>query len=182
MSTMPIAVKRTSSQRSPPRTKRGASVRRANSFNLLARPSKPGDRLNVETLYNLSPYRDGVDEVSEYARSILINAVKVEPHVHDTFFPNETPDLLLEFLDTRGFPMDKLATGLVAESISKIKDQYKFHQMIDNSSLQDLLREIYNSLQWKKLGRIVCRKQIKWIFVYWEWLYTIKMIHRRIVY
>jgi hypothetical protein len=50
--------------------------------------------------------------------------------------------------------MDKLATGLVAESISNIKDDYKFHQMIDKSSLQDLLREIYNSLHWKKLGRI----------------------------
>lgn len=152
MSTMPISVKRSSSQRSPPRAKRGASVRRTNSFNLLARPSKPGDRLNVEALYGLTPYRDGVDEVSEYARSILINAVKVEPHVHDIFFPNEAPDSVLEYLDTRGFPMDKLATALVAECISNIKDEYKFHQMIDKDSLQQVLRDIYNGLQWKKLG------------------------------
>lgn len=151
---MPISVKRSSSQRSPPRVKRGAGVRRTNSFNLLARPSRPGDRLNVEALYNLSPYKADVDEVSEYARSILINAVKVEPHVHDIFFPNETADPVLEFLDTRGFPMDKLATALVAESISNIKDEYKFHQMIDKSAVQDVLRDIYNGLQWKKIGRL----------------------------
>lgn len=154
MSTLavPVSVKRSSSQRSPPRAKRGADVRRTNSFNLLARPSKPGDRLNVELLYSLTPYKENLDEVSEYARSILINAIKMEPHVHDIFFPNENQDPVLDYLDTRGFPMDKLATALVAESISKIKDEYKFHQMIDKTSLQDVLRDIYNGLQWKKLG------------------------------
>lgn len=156
MSTLavPVSVKRSSSQRSPPRAKRGAGVRRTNSFNLLARPSKPGDRLNVELLYSLTPYKDNLDEVSEYARSILINAIKMEPHVHDIFFPNENPDPVLDYLDTRGFPIDKLATALVAESISKIKDEFKFHQMIDKSSLQDVLRDIYNGLQWKKIGRL----------------------------
>lgn len=156
MSTLavPVSVKRSSSQRSPPRAKRGAGVRRTNSFNLLARPSKPGDRLNVELLYSLTPYKDNLDEVSEYARSILINAIKMEPYVHDIFFPNENPDPVLDYVDTRGFPMDKLATALVAESISKIKDEFKFHQMIDKSSLQDVLRDIYNGLQWKKIGRL----------------------------
>lgn len=78
----------------------------------------------------------------------------MEPHVHDIFFPNENPDPVLDYVDTRGFPMDKLATALVAESISKIKDEFKFHQMIDKSSLQDVLRDIYNGLQWKKIGRL----------------------------
>ena len=50
--------------------------------------------------------------------------------------------------------MDKLATALVAESISNIKDEYKFHQMIDKSAVQDVLRDIYNGLQWKKIGRL----------------------------
>lgn len=101
----------------------------------------------MELLYSLTPYKENVDEVSEYARSILINAIKTEPHVHDIFFPNENQDPVLDYLDTRGFPMDKLATALVAESISKIKDEYKFHQMIDKTSLQDVLRDIYNGLQ-----------------------------------
>lgn len=146
------SVRRSNSQRLTPKLKRKTNVSRSNSFNLLARPIRPGDRLNIERLNGLTPYHDGRDLVSEASREILLNAMKMEPHVHDIFFPGEDRDPILEYVDTRGFPVEKLATALVAQAISRVKDQHKFHQMINKAVLDDVLRDIYNSLHWKKLG------------------------------
>ncbi|KAK3087742.1 hypothetical protein FSP39_010020 [Pinctada imbricata] len=149
---MPASVRRANSSRSPPKVKRTRSVRRNNSFNLLARPSRPGDRLTVEVLHALTPYNDDVDEVSEAARALLLNTVKLEPHVREIFFPEEEKDEVVDEVDWRGFPLDRLATALVSQCIATEKDEYKFHQMIDSQALDIVLNEIYNSLQWKKLG------------------------------
>ncbi|XP_021374910.1 uncharacterized protein LOC110464162, partial [Mizuhopecten yessoensis] len=147
-------VRRSSSLRNVSKRKKGSgTVRRTSSFSLLARPSKPGDRLTVETLQALSPFDvTGNDVVSGAARALLLNKVKMEKHVHDLFFPHETNDPLLDNFDTRGFPVDKLGTALVAQAISINKDDHKFHSMIDKRALADVLEELYNSLHWKKLG------------------------------
>ncbi|VDI17740.1 Hypothetical predicted protein [Mytilus galloprovincialis] len=150
---MPSAtVRRSNSQRLTPKLKRGTNVGRSNSFNLLARPVRPGDRLNIERLNAFTPHENGRDLVSEASREILLNAMKMESHVHDIFFPGEDRDPVLDYVDTRGFPVEKLATALVAQAISRIKDTHRFHQMIDKTALDDVLRDIYNSLHWKKLG------------------------------
>jgi hypothetical protein len=52
-----------------------------------------------------------------------MNAMKMEIHVHDIFFPGEDRDPILDYVDTRGFPVEKLATALVAQAISQNKDQ-----------------------------------------------------------
>lgn len=146
------SVRRSNSQRLTPKLKRGTNVSRTNSFNLLARPIRPGERLNIERLNALTPHENGCDLVSEASREILMNAMKMETHVHDIFFPGEERDPILDYVDTRGFPVEKFATALVAQAISQNKDPHKFHQMIDKSLLDDVLRDIYNSLHWKKLG------------------------------
>jgi hypothetical protein len=91
--------------------KRGTNVSRSNSFNLLARPIRPGERLNIERLNALTPHENGRDLVSEASREILMNAMKMEIHVHDIFFPGEDRDPILDYVDTRGFPVEKLATA-----------------------------------------------------------------------
>ena len=148
------SVRRTNSSRSPPKTKRTRSVRRTNSFSLLARPSRPGDRLTIDVLHSLTPIHNDVDEVTEAARALLLNAVKVEPHVQEVFFLDETRDEIIDDVDWRGFPLDKLATALVAQCISNDKDEFKFHQMIESSALDTFLSDLYNSLHWKKLGKL----------------------------
>lgn len=148
-----MSVRRSVSNKSPQTLRVTTDVRRTNSFSLLARPSRPGDRLTVEVLQALTPYRNGKDIVSEASRDLLLNCLKMEPHVHEIFFPEETLDSRLIRVDTRGFPSDRLSTALVAEVISKTKDQYKFHQMIDKTALSDILHDLYNSLHWKKLGK-----------------------------
>jgi len=158
---MSTTIKRTSSQRSAKKPKKltvggGTSVRRTNSFSLLARPSKPGDRLTVEILQGLSPFDiTGRDTVSDAAKRLLLNKVKMENHVHEIFFPNEMEDPLLRGFDTRGFPVDKLATALIAQTISRNKDEHKFHSMIDKKSLDNVLRNLYDSLYWKKIGEVL---------------------------
>lgn len=136
------------------RKKGGSTVRRTNSFSLLARPSKPGDRLTVEVLLALSPFDvSGTDVVSETARALLLNKVKMEKHVHGIFFPYEKSDPRLEDFDIRGFPVDKLGTSLIAQAISVNKDEHKFHSMIDKRALAEVLDELYNGLHWKKMGK-----------------------------
>lgn len=130
-----------------------SSVRRSNSFSLLARPSRPGDRLTVENLHSLSPFdKTGSDVVSSAIRIHLLNIIKMDPVVHDVFFPYEIEDPKMEQFDTRGFPVDKLVTALVAQVIANNKDPYKFHSMIDKSALEDVFKGIYNSIHWKKIG------------------------------
>ncbi|KAL5014515.1 hypothetical protein ScPMuIL_008785 [Solemya velum] len=154
---MPIGVKRSSSLQikpgltSTPRRKVN-TVRRSNSFSLLARPSKPGDRLTIERLLELTPYKNGIDIVSEEARNLLINCVKMSTSVHDIFFPNCIADPRTEHVDTRGFHVDNLAVALVAQALSRKKDSHKFHSMIEKEIVEEFLTDVYQSLQWKKMG------------------------------
>ncbi len=59
----------------------------------------------------------------------------------------------LKFLDLGSFPLETLTTALVAKAICKHKDSYNFHSTIIRAAVEDRLREIYESLQWKKLGK-----------------------------
>lgn len=153
---MPVGVKRSASlqvkQGNASTPRRNVNVRRSNSFSLLARPSKPGDRLTIERLLDLTPYKNGVDIVSEEARRLLINCVKMSPSVHDIFFPNCVADPRTDDVDTRGFHIDNLAVALAAQALSRKKDHHKFHSMIEKEIVEEFLTDVYQSLQWKKMG------------------------------
>ncbi|KAL3892203.1 hypothetical protein ACJMK2_004435 [Sinanodonta woodiana] len=153
---MPSTVNRASSFGSTKRSlviKSGSSIKRHTSFRSMSRDKKETDeRLTLDILQSLSPFEDGKDKVTEAARTLLLNCLKMEPHVHDVFFPEALKDHRIDPRDLRGFPLKKLATALVAQAISGIKNDQKFYGTIDRSELDSVLNDVYDSLHWKKLG------------------------------
>ena len=148
------------------------SVSRSSSFNTVKRPrvqkrdtttghhfskhsKRKQSKLTLDVLESLTPYKNGVDTVTEAARALLINCLQMEPAVHDIFFPHVTKDTRLSVEDLRGFPTDALAVAVVAEAISECKDKFKFHCTIEKNYLDDELRNMYTSVHWKKLGNIL---------------------------
>lgn len=116
------------------------------------------ENLSLETLQLLSPFTEtGNDMVTEASRDLVLSCIKTDPRVHDVFFPSFAADPLQESLDLRTFPTGPLAVTLVAEAIANIKDSFKFHATINKGAVDHALRDIYSSLQWKKLGVLTCR-------------------------
>lgn len=133
--------------------KRDTTIKRSSSFKFLSRRSQSKQtRLTLDVLQSLTPYKNGVDMVTEAARDLLINCLQTEEVVHDIFFPHVTKDTRLTVDDLRGFPIDSLAVALVAEAISECRDKFKFYCTIEKNYLDDELRDIYTSVHWKKLG------------------------------
>lgn len=133
--------------------KRDTTIKRSSTFKLLSRHSQTKQsRLTLDILQSLTPYKNGVDTVTEAARDLLINCLQTEAVVHEIFFPHVIKDTRLTVDDLRGFPIETLAIAIVAEAISECRDQFKFHCTIEKNYLHDKLRDIYTSLHWKKLG------------------------------
>ena len=135
-----------------PRVKREISVKRSSTFKFLSKETQSKKQLTVDVLQSLTPYKNGVDTVTEAARDLLINCLQSETVVHDIFFPHVVKDTRLIQDDLRGFPVDSLAVAVVAEAISECRDQFKFHCTIEKNYLDDELRDMYTSVHWKKLG------------------------------
>uniref|UniRef100_A0A0B6Z9F5 Uncharacterized protein n=1 Tax=Arion vulgaris TaxID=1028688 RepID=A0A0B6Z9F5_9EUPU len=110
-------------------------------------------RLTLDLLQSLTPYHSGgQDVVTEASRDLLVGCIKCEPKLHSVFFPNFASPPGLKLVEYRTFPIDVLSTTFIAEAISKIKDPYCFHRTINQSVVEAQLREVYDSLHWKKLG------------------------------
>ncbi|XP_041362118.1 uncharacterized protein LOC121378084 [Gigantopelta aegis] len=92
-----------------------------------------------------------VSEGAELATSLQLWSAWT-PASNDTFFPTATAHPLLDGLDVGSFPLTKLATALVAQTITRCKDEFKFHATLKKDAVETYLRDVYESLQWKKLG------------------------------
>ncbi|KAL8609498.1 hypothetical protein ACOMHN_009400 [Nucella lapillus] len=115
--------------------------------------SVDGEKRTLKILQSLSPFsEDGHDMVTKASREMLLTCIRTDVRVHTVFFPSAVPDPLQEMLDTRTFPMEPLAVSFLAETIANTKDEFKFHATINKGAVDDALRDIYGSLQWKKLG------------------------------
>ncbi|KAK7091419.1 uncharacterized protein [Littorina saxatilis] len=111
------------------------------------------DKLSLEILQSLSPFSpEGSDLVTRASRDLLMTCIKTDLRVHKVFFSHVVPDPLQEQVDLRTFPMEPLAVALLGETMANTKDDYKFHSTINKGAVDDALRDIYGSLQWKKLG------------------------------
>ena len=136
--------------------KRDTTGGHSSNFKFLSKHSKQKQsRLTLDVLESLTPYKHGVDTVTEAARDLLINCLQLEPAVHDIFFPHVIKDTRLSVVDLRGFPTDSLAVAVVAEAISECRDKFKFYSTIEKNYLEDELRDMYTSVHWKKLGKLL---------------------------
>ncbi|KAK6959863.1 hypothetical protein BgiMline_035036 [Biomphalaria glabrata] len=111
------------------------------------------DRLTVDILQSLSPFNsDGTDIVTKASRDLLLDCIRSETRLRDVFFPNFEAPEAAKLVDFGSFPISTLATLYIAEAIAKLQDPYNFHHTINKDRVEDKLDEIYQSLQWKKLG------------------------------
>ena len=114
------------------------------------------DKRTLEILQSLTPFsEEGHDIVTRASRDLLVTCIKTDPRVHSVFFAHVVRDPLQEKLDLRTFPMEPLAVTFLAEAIANVKDDFKFHSTINKGAVDDALRDIYGSLQWKKLGQLL---------------------------
>lgn len=110
-------------------------------------------KLNVDVLYNLSPYDSkGRDRAQEAARLLLLNTLKMEPNVHEIFFHDTKANPFLKDVDRGIFPLSGLATALIAEVLCKSKDEFRFCSTIKKTELFKYLSGSYSGVAWKKLG------------------------------
>ena len=49
--------------------------------------------------------------------------------------------------------MEPLSVAFLCEAIANIKDDFHFHSAVNKTAVDSALRDIYDSLQWKKLGK-----------------------------
>lgn len=111
--------------------------------------------LTLETLQSLTPFHNGKDTVADAARELLLNRIRMEGNVHRLFFSETVIDTRVSDEDFRGFPITKLAVAMVAEAISKCDDEFKFHCTVEKNNLENVLKEVYESVHWKKLGKCI---------------------------
>ncbi|XP_076456534.1 uncharacterized protein LOC143290880 [Babylonia areolata] len=111
------------------------------------------DPRTLEILQSLTPFsEEGRDVVTQASRDLLLTCIRTDVRVHSVFFPSALPSPLQERLDLRTFPMEPLAVAFTAQAIANVKDEFGFHTAINKGAVDDALRDIYGSLQWKKLG------------------------------
>lgn len=111
-------------------------------------------KLTLETLQQLTPFQHDVDIVTQAARYVLVDCIRMHPSVHSVFFPDATKDSLITDEDMQGFPIEKLSVAMVAEAISKCNDKYKFCNTIERNNLESALKDVHKSVHWRKLGNV----------------------------
>ncbi|KAH9508291.1 hypothetical protein Btru_050735 [Bulinus truncatus] len=111
------------------------------------------DKLTIEILQSLTPFQsDGTDVVTKASRDLILECIKSETRIREVFFPTFEPSPASKLVVFGSFPLSSLATLYMAEAIAKVQDPYDFHRTINLDRVEDKLDEIYQSLQWKKLG------------------------------
>ncbi|XP_013412347.1 uncharacterized protein LOC106175071 [Lingula anatina] len=109
--------------------------------------------LDVETLLNITPITgESTDTVQNACRDALIQIVKNQKPVHETFFSLSSPHSVESRLNAEYFELDYLATIFTCQALAYGNDEFKFHTMIDAKKVEEKLRDIYEGLHWKKLG------------------------------
>ena len=136
--------------------------------------------LTLGALASMTPIVNGQDVVRLAARHVLLCQVKGQPSVRDVFFAGSEVDqdgvadgsnggtssvnstqsscpspLTSEYeavAMTSWIDFSRYSVLLAAQAISKIKDEYRLHSMLDAQLVDEHLRAIHDSSDWKKIG------------------------------
>jgi len=109
-------------------------------------------QLSIEGLMRLGPLLNDVDLVGRACRHLFLSHVQNQPVVHDLFFPDNSDEAFEDRIDPDWFDFSEFATYFVCNTISRIRDPYNIHNMLDRSKIQDWLADCYNGPHWKKVG------------------------------
>lgn len=105
----------------------------------------------------MTPILNGQDVVRLAARHLLLGQVKVQPSVHDVFFPGQVSDPVygdrIEAFEW--FHFDDFATLFVCQALVRLRDDYGIHSLLNESLINEKLDAVYKGPDWKKMGRII---------------------------
>ncbi|XP_064653316.1 uncharacterized protein LOC135503614 isoform X2 [Lineus longissimus] len=110
--------------------------------------------LNVDALLNMSPIVQRTDTVAAAAQALLVSHLKSQKHVQKAIFPNHKKDKNEEYIAEQldWFDFEYLCTIFLTNVVSKVRDNYKIYKMANGDKAEELLNEIYESSDWKKIG------------------------------
>jgi len=132
--------------------------------------------LTLDALMSMTPIVNGQDVVRLAARHVFLCQVKGQSCVRDAFFAGSVadpvavdgsgtsatsslslgpPPLTSEYeaaAMTSWFDFSRYSILLAAQAISKIKDEYRIHSMLDEQLVDEQLQAIHDSSDWKKIG------------------------------
>ena len=108
--------------------------------------------LNLNSLFAMNPLINGVDLVGRASRQLFLSHVKNQPSVHDIFFPEHEKDRNESKIDPGWFDFDRFATVYTCHALTKCKDIYRIHTMLDEEKTDELTADYFASPDWKKIG------------------------------
>ena len=110
-------------------------------------------QLTLERLQALTPVVNEIDVAAEKARTLFISHLKGQRSVQSIFFPNYKPCRDEVHIDPNWFDFECFASLFVLEAIVNINDPFKINSLIKKSHLHSVLEEVYESAEWKKVGK-----------------------------
>ncbi len=111
--------------------------------------------LNLDSLMAMSPLYNGVDLVGRASRQLFLSFVKKQPSVYNIFFHNVEKDRYEDRIDSSWFDFDRFASVYTCHAITKCKDHYLIHTMLDEDKTDELVADYFASPDWKKIGESI---------------------------
>lgn len=113
--------------------------------------------LTLDALLNMTPILNGQDVVRLAARHLLLGQVKVQPSVHEVFFPGQVSDPVYgdRVEANEWFHFDDFATLFVCQGLVRLGDDYGIHSLLNESLINEKLDAVYKGSDWKKTGWVM---------------------------
>ncbi|CAH1791943.1 unnamed protein product [Owenia fusiformis] len=110
--------------------------------------------LSTDVLLSLTPVQNNTDTLVKHCKDILMSYLINQSHIKDAFFPDEKLNRIRdeEIIDSDWFDFEFLGNLLMFKNVYHIKDTYKINKMVDGKTVEELLKDICSSSDWKKLG------------------------------
>jgi len=118
--------------------------------------------LTLDALMAMTSVVNGQDIVQLAARHALLSHVKRQPAVRDVFFLTSSrqpvvdswsPELAAVLQgDVTWFDFSRYSVLYVAETICKLRDEFLIHTMLEEDIVNEQLKAMHDSSDWKKIG------------------------------
>jgi len=118
--------------------------------------------LTLDALMGMTSVVNGQDIVQLASRHAFFSHVKRQPAVRDVFFPsssrqpladNWSPEVaaLLQD-DVTWFDFSRYSVLYVAQAVCSLRDKFLVHTMLEEDIVNEQLKAMHDSSDWKKIG------------------------------
>lgn len=103
---------------------------------------------------SMTPLVGDRDIVSEAARALFASVLRSQPSVRDVFFSEHRADPREHMVDSDWFDFDAFAAMYVCQCLSKVKDEFDIHGLVDEVKVDEEMEMVCSSGDWKKVGKL----------------------------